>query len=173
MSDVTPDPQTLVLAEHFPTNIIDLLRTTLQARMPEHRVLGRSLKLTDPSQSIGIYADMRVPELESHEIGQEPESLARWTFGVQNMIQSADEMLGKNSFAAYANIIRVLLYRDPVLHATIPTLTQNLLGYSETVRRWGVGRQQFAANVVGNSQTWAFVAQTEVWVQTQVTALPI
>lgn len=149
----------------FPMNVVDEIVDRLPTLMPDHTVVGRALKMIDPAQSVGVYPVNWDAIESSQQIGQEEPALQRYLYRVQNMVRSGEEDFGRQMFSFDSKTIRVVLYRDPVLRVRLPLLTEELLDSRETVKRWGVGRQQFLNTELQSEFT--FVAQTDFWVETE------
>jgi hypothetical protein len=149
----------------FPNNALGIIRDRLVNFMPDHSVIMRALRFTDPSRSLGLFAVDWTPDPTTKQIGQYEPAVSRYTLRVQNMVKASDETTGRSYFTIDAKTVRVVLYRDPVLHVGLAALTEELLGSNEAAKQWGVGRQRFL-NTELNSE-FTYVAQTDFWLETE------
>jgi hypothetical protein len=154
----------------FPGNIVEEIETALQGGMPEHNVVSRPIRRVDPNYTIGIFATDWLPDEQSIQIGDQAEPvLNRYMLRIQNLVVSADAIAGREQFSSFSKSIRVILYRDPVLNVRLRSLTEVLILSKESVKRFGVTRQRFLNNELNGN--WLFVAQTDLWVETEVTKI--
>lgn len=149
----------------FPMNVLDELKVSFDTHMPEHNIILRPLRYTDPAKSVGIYISDWVPQEDSHQIGQEEPALATYAFRIQNLVKHTNEAEGKAWFAFDAKTIRAVLYRDNDLSLRLRNLVENILGTRETAKRWGVARQRFLSNELKGQ--FVYLAQTDFWLQTE------
>lgn len=146
-------------------NIVDELITSMGTYLPDHTVIGRPVRFSDPARTVGVYPVDFTPVEDSKQIGQVEPALHRYLIRIQNMVKVADEVYGKQLFSLDSKSIRVVLYRDTTLHVRLRGLAEELLGTREVVKRWGIGRQRFL-NTDLQSQ-FTFVAQTDFWVESE------
>lgn len=149
----------------FPVNITGLVRTRLEANMPDHAVVERPVRFEDPEQTLGIYCADWTPDPRSHQIGQEEPARATYIIRIQNMVKSYDEEYCKQMFGFDSKSVRVVLYRDPVLQVQLPLLIEEILGTREIVKKWRIGRQRFLNTELQSYFT--SVAQTDFAVEVE------
>ena len=149
----------------FPMNVVDVLHDRLAKLMPDHAVIDRPLRTSDPARSIGLYVADWNPEGNSQEIGQYEPTVSTYQFRVQNLVKHTDEIAGKALFALDAKSVRVVLYRDPNLRLLLSELVEELIGTRERATLWGVARQRFLSNEMRG--TFVYLAQTDFWLKTE------
>lgn len=157
--------------EYFPGSIVAQIAESLGDFLPEHSIALRPLRQTDPNRSIGIYSANWTPVADSAMIGQQEAPLARYTIRVQNMIKAMDEAEGRAAFTLEAKAIRAILYRNTDLRVRLAGLQEELLSTVERVKRYGVVKQDFITNEL--SGVFVFLASTELFVETETTAIGI
>lgn len=156
------------MADIFPVNVVDVLFDRISVGMPDHVGTRRSLSPSDPMLSFGVFATEWATDEDSMEIGGTIEPLLnRYRLQVQNMVLSTDESLGRDTHTANSKIVRTILYRDPVLHASLRGLEETVLGSTERVKRFGITRQEFLSGA--RSSQWMFLTQTHFWLETEKT----
>lgn len=153
----------------FPNNIINVLDEFLPRYMPDHDILTRPLRHTDPARSLGIFLVDWVPKLDSQEIGHREPTLSVYNIRIQNLVKHSNEVEGKALFSFDAKTLRAVLYRDNDLTLRLSELIEELIGTRESSKRWGVGRQRFLTNEL--SGQFVQLGQTEFWLETETTLL--
>lgn len=148
----------------FPENIVRELKSSLAAIEGVDIVLRRPLRPTDPTGSLGVYASMWDPS--EFEIGQYDPAVTRYQVILQSMIKHGNEEEGVSEHAALAKRIRVMLYRDEALRVRLHSLSISDGGLAESVRRYGVTRQNYLNNELQG--TFLFLAVTELWFDTEI-----
>lgn len=146
----------------FPINVIDVLAEELKS-LPAGIVLRRALRPTDPDRSVGIYAMDWTPR--DSVIGQFDPAVATYTYTVQAMVKHANEEEGRHDHAAYAQAVRLMLYRDPALRVRLAGLSETDGNVTERSQRWGVRAQRYASNEVDGE--FIYLSTTEFWVETE------
>lgn len=156
--------------EYFPASFITEIAKALRDLLPENCVVvERPLGESDPSFSIGVFADSWAVDENTHQIGQFEPTENRYVIRVQSMIKSIDHMDGRAAHSNLAKTIRVILYRDTTLRVRLTTATEELLSSVERVKGYGVTRQEFLSGKVGAA--FMFMATTFVFVDTNTTFL--
>lgn len=150
----------------FPDNIIQTLKSRFQEKFPNSAVVGRAVRANDPTRTIGIWTEAWEPDMDSHQIGQLEPAVGTYRINIQNVILSPDEEEGRKEFTISAKLVKVILYRDPVLRVALTSLNEGIEASSELLKRYGVSRQRY--NVGQLSGTWNFLATTSFWVETEV-----
>lgn len=153
----------------FPLNIVDVLQDLLPGLMPDHKVISRPLRYTDPARSIGVFLVDWTPQPASQEIGHIEPTLSTYNIRIQNLVKHTNEVEGKALFSFDAKTLRAVLYRAGSLTLRFAGLTEELLGSRESSMRWGVGRQRFLSNELKGQ--FVHLGQTEFWLETETTLL--
>lgn len=149
----------------FPMNVLDELAVAFGTHMPNHTVIQRPLRYSDPNQSIGLYAVDTNPLQEAMVIGQQEPILNRYNYRIQNLVKHSAEITGKSWFTLDAKTIRAVLYRDNALTLRLAALVEEVLGTREVAKQWGVSRQRFLSNELQSQ--FIYLAQTDFWLETE------
>lgn len=156
----------------FPNNIVKYIALAEATIDPEITVLKRSLRNTDPQQSIGVFAQAWSPNpqsLEMQGIGasapQQP-SLQEYTLGVQAFVKDTEEERGLAVHSVLAQRVRGVLYTDPNLQVIFRELSVDLEGgWTESMRRWGVRTARYFSGEI-NAQM-LYLSTLEFWIETE------
>lgn len=155
----------------FPENVVEVIENRFITLFPGHAVVSRTLRHLDPAKSIGIFVVDVTPDREnSMQIGQREPTVNRYVYRIQNMIKAGDEVSGRAEFGLDSKAIRGILYRDTNLRVELTTLTETFLGSRESLKGFGVVRQRFLNNELGRG-SFVYLAQTDVWVETEIVQL--
>lgn len=156
----------------FPNNVVKYVSLAMQQIDPDIAVLKRSLRNTDPMQSIGVFAQMWGPQpqsLEMQGIGypapQQP-TLQEYTLGVQAFVKDSEEERGLAVHSVLAQRVRSVLYTDPNLQVIFEELSATLAGgWTESMRRWGVRTARYFSGEI-NAQM-LYLSTLEFWIETE------
>jgi hypothetical protein len=159
----------------FPNNIVSLLTTRLQMIDEDLSVTRRPLRLHDPVQSIGVFASMWVPDVDSMEmrglgaslIAPSEPTVQRYVVAVQAFVKDMDQERGLATHSVLSTMIRSILYRDQPLRVGLAMLSTEVLGVRERVLRWGITTQRFLTNELGESE-WLYLSTVEAYVDTEI-----
>jgi hypothetical protein len=154
----------------FPENVVDVLHGRFDTLMDDFEVIRRPLRILDPSRSIGLFVYTWAPVQDSTQIGQEEPTLNRYEYRIQLLVKATREIDARTIFGSATKSVRAILYRDAEMSNDLLSLTEDLLGTRETLKRFGVTRQTFANNDLGK-RGFAFLTTTELWVQSEVIKL--
>lgn len=148
----------------FPDNIAAALADHFGEEFPGATVVQREIRPTDPNETIAVHViDWRPLDWE---IGNRDVSLSRYAIQVETMHRHADESEGRVAQARLAKNIRAMLYRDSGLRVRLTSLSENMLGTTERLKRWGVQLQRYHSNQL--SGQFIFISVTELWVETEM-----
>jgi hypothetical protein len=148
----------------FPENVVSELEISLSDIQQVGNVFRRPLKPTDPSNSIGIYATLWMPQ--EYQIGQYDPAVTRYSIVVQSFVKNGSEEEGIAQHSRLAKRIKIMLYRDDALRLRLAGLSTTEGGVTERTLRWGVQNQRYLSNEIQN--TFLFLATTEMWIETEV-----
>lgn len=153
----------------FPNNIVKLITLRVPVAIDnELTILSRSLRHTDPNQSIGVYPDTWGPDSDSFEMDPQMRNiptLQNYRVFVQSFVKHADEEEAINTHAVMAERIRSMLYRDALLQQGFSELAHLSSGKQERALRWGPQAQRFMSNEVQG--TFLQSSIMEFWLQTE------
>lgn len=156
----------------FPNNVVAILVSRFQFIDPDLYVTRRPLRLTDPAQSIGVFASMWAPDIKSMELrglGQPAPSeptVQRYAFAIQAFVKDLEEDRGLATHSVLSEMVLSILYRDEPLSIGLRALTSDVLGVRKRVLRWGMASQKFLANTLGQSE-WLYLSTVEFYVDTE------
>lgn len=162
----------------FPDNILTVLGPRLHEIDPGNpdprkkddgvRVKNRPLRTTDTTLTIGLAPIAWTPTDSSVEImgGRFEPTIQRYTIAVQSMVKDSDEERGIATHSRFAALVRSMLYRDRDLDIELHQLKVTLNGATETLKRWGVGSQQYLNNEI--NREFVFLSVAELWVETEL-----
>lgn len=160
----------------FPSSVIDVLAAACQLIDPHVdedkrdglRIQRRPLRLTDQTQTLGIFATHWQPDEQSVEIGRgmpgEP-TFATYPIMVQSLVKDSDEERGVAMNSYFSSLVRNTLYRSSVIRDVLPTISSTVLGVREQVAHWGISRQHLQADALQG--TFIYLSTIEFWVKTQ------
>lgn len=152
----------------FPNNILEMIRVRVPVAIdPDMTVLMRPLRHTDPTQSIGIYANTWLPVLDSFEIDpnmKNTPTFQDYTVFVQSFVKHGDEATALNVHGVVAKLVRAMLYSDATLQLAFAELIDTSSGRTEKAMRWGPRTQRFISNEIQGSFLQSSI--TEFWLQT-------
>lgn len=160
----------------FPNNIVALLQTRFSLVDGDFHVVPRPLRISDPDESIGIFAAMWSPDPESYEIrkvlgsggpGPSEPSISRYVVSLQSFVKDMDEQRGLARHSVMSTIVRSILYRDEPLRVALSQLNTQVVGVRERTLRWGVTTQRFLNNELGDND-WLFLSTLEFWLDTEI-----
>jgi len=130
------------------------------------RIVYRTVRTTDRTETLSITAGHWTPEEDSKELGGAEPTLQRYTVNVESLVVDMDEERGIQTHSYLSTLVRHLLYRDPALQAAMPALSVTVGGYTESLKRWGINQQAFLNNKVG--QSFVFLSSVELWFETDI-----
>lgn len=160
-ADPAPDPDLTI----FPNSIVATLVTAFGDVPSVGTVFKRTLRLDDPTYSIGVSAQDWVPT--GYETGVQGPSQKRYNVAVQTLIRAAGEddgLLASNVFAA--SIVKMLYIRDGVV-LQLAALRDADTG-ERFAGRYGVTRQQYAGTSLLYKKSLLFFTSLQLWVETTV-----
>jgi hypothetical protein len=153
------------LPDFFPYNVMQVLGDGLGNGMVDHSVVLRRLGTTEPELAIGVFPESLSLTAVSQEIGTNEPTVTQYNLSVQNLVKSADREYAVNVSAVNSKIVRVLLYRSPVIQLGLAGLVEENLGSRERFQRLRVSRQRFMDGRIG--QAFMFLTTTDVIVETE------
>ncbi len=152
----------------FPSNAIGIIKTRMQAIDSDLKVVGRPLRQTDPTQTIGVFGSLWLPNQESYELlgkGYHSPTLDSYLITVQAFVLHNDDETGLIQHNYLAETIRAILDRDDPLRVALAALTTSIGGVAKHTSRFGVRQQRYIVNEL-NSQ-FLFLSSTEFWLETE------
>lgn len=156
----------------FPGNAVKLIADRVKPAVDDDLfVTKRPLRNSDPNQSVGVFANLWTPDMESVEMrgGPFPRSseptLQQYIIGVQAFIKDMDEQRGLNVHSVLAKRVRTMLYRDADLRVGFSSLSSTAGGSTESARRWGVRTQRYISDEIEGS--WLYLSTLEFWLETE------
>jgi hypothetical protein len=164
MEQVAVDP-----ASYFPALFTVKIGETLQEYLTDCHIILRPVRTEDATNSVGIYSATWMPDDNSHEIGSYGPTIQRYLIKIQNVVSAFSEAEGRALHSNIAKMIRVILYRDPVLRVALLGLAETMLSGVERVTKFNVARQDFLSSKIGAS--FIYLATTDVLIETETTFL--
>lgn len=159
----------------FPNNVVELIAMRMANPAvidPDVNVLRRPLRNTDPDQSIGVFAQLWLPEEDSLEMmgslsgaPQQP-TLQTYSGSVQAFIKDGDEERGLAVHSIMSARVRSVLYRDNPLRLALQGLSVTYTtGAVETLKRWGIRTQRYFSNEI--DAQWLYLSTLEFFIETE------
>jgi len=155
----------------FPNNVVKWVALAEATIDPDIKVFKRALRNTDPTQSIGVFAQSWSPDPESVEMqdlgagSPQVPTIQTYTLGVQAFVKDSEEERGLATHSALANRVRSVLYTDPNLQLVLGNLSSELNGWRESMRRWGVRTARYFSGEI-NAQM-LYLSTLEFWIETE------
>lgn len=159
-----------VSSKGYPFNIIGEIERSLKDNLAGgHTFIKRALRITDPARSASTFALTWQPMNDSQQIGQMEPALNRYELRIQTLVKHANEEEGIALSSLDAKSVRVILYRDPNLKIRLLALSEELMSSRETVKRYGVRRQNLLNTDIKG--VFCFLTTTEIWVESETVKL--
>jgi hypothetical protein len=150
----------------FPNNAVSIIAYRIKAVYPEDLlVVKRPLKITDASQTVGVYPSRWDPQEDSFEFKSLEPTIQRYRIGIQVFAKDTDEEKGIAVHSVMSKAVRSLLYNDVALNVGFNALSVTMNGSTERIQRRGFSRAQYISNEV-NGQ-WLYLATHEYWIETE------
>lgn len=156
----------------FPNNAVTVIKDRFQTLASDLFIIGRPLRETDATQSVGVFGSTWQPDEESYEIkggvlGSEP-TLQRYAIGVQGFVKDMDEQRGLRVAGVLGKMLRAMLYRDSAMGVSLRALQVTMLGSTERLTRYGVRNQVYDSNEIPKG-TWLYLSTLDFWIETEST----
>lgn len=152
----------------FPDNVVKVMAARFgQLWSPDVQIWRRRLKVTDDTQSIGIYPGTWEPDEQSYEIGPiapEP-TVQTYRVMVQAFVKDSDEELGTSNHSVMNKAVRDTLYRDNPLRVGLSALSITTGGITERIQRRGITRATYLSNEI--SGVFFYLSTLEFWFETE------
>lgn len=154
----------------FPNNIVQKIKTRVQALDVDLFVIARPLRNSDMPQSVGVTSSLWTPDISSLEmkggaLGQQQPTLSRYITNIQAFVKHMDEEIGISAHATLSNMLRRMLYSDSALRVQLGSLVWTDGIKTERAQRWGIINQRFVSNEV--SGEWLYLSNLEFWLETE------
>jgi hypothetical protein len=152
----------------FPNNAVTLIANRMKLVDEAMFVFKRPLRVSDPSQSVGVLATLWTPDDESIEmIGVAPHepTIQRYELSVQAMVNDSSEERGLARHSVLSEIVRSVLYADPPLRVALATLHTEIEGVQKRTTRWGVAQQRYFSNELEGS--FIYLSTLGFWLETE------
>ena len=156
----------------FPNNVVKYVSLAMEQIDPDVRVFQRSLRNTDPQQSIGVFAQAWGPDQESLEMqgigAPSPQlpTIQEYVLGAQAFVKDSQEERGLAVHSVLAQRVRSVLYTDPNLQIVFRDLSANLEGgLTESMRRWGVRTARYFSGEIDAQML--YLSTLEFWIETE------
>lgn len=154
----------------FPFNIIEEIERSLRDNLTGgHEFARRPLRISDAARSASTFALTWQPMSDSQQIGQLEPALNRYELRIQTLVKHANEEEGTALASLDGKSVRVILYRDPNLKIRLLALSEELMSSRETVKRYGVRRQNLLNTDIRG--VFCFLTTTEIWVESETVQL--
>lgn len=128
-------------------------------------VVGRRLKVTDDTMSIGVAPDMWIPDESSFEFRSLEPTVSTYTIWIQSFVKNSDEEEGVQLGSVLAKVVRTTLYRDMPLQVGLNSLSVTMMGATETIQRRGIRRSQYlSTEIQGN---FLYLNTLEYYIETE------
>lgn len=159
--------------EVFPNNAVSMIaaRCSLLDPAEEVAVFRRPLRESDPVQSIGIFAALWTPDMESLEMkggfapGPQEPTIQKYSIAIQALAKDMDEERGSATHSVMSKMILAMLYRDEPLRIGLAGLWATMFGSTERTKRWGITTQRFLNNELDSE--WLYLSTVECWLETE------
>lgn len=150
----------------FPNNAQSLIKARLDDLYgDEVLVVGRRLKPTDDTMSIGVAPDMWIPDESSFEFRSLEPTVGTYTIWIQSFVKNSDEEEGVQLGSVLAKVVRTTLYRDMPLQVGLNSLSVTMMGATETIQRRGIRRSQYlSTEIQGN---FLYLNTLEYYIETE------
>lgn len=150
----------------FPNNAQSLIKARLDDLYGDDiLVVGRRLKLTDDTMSVGVAPDMWIPDESSFEFNSQEPTVSAYTIWIQSFVKNSDEEEGVQLGSVLAKVVRTTLYRDVPLQVGLNSLSVSMMGATERIQRRGIRRSQYlSTEIQGN---FLYLNTLEYYIETE------
>lgn len=161
----------------FPNNLVDAVIACMTRYLGStHTIVPRRLGVSESVDTIGVHAGTWRPvegsilmgQTGDSRVGAEP-TLNYYSVRVQNLRIDADETTGPDAFYVTTKKIRAILYRDPELHVALRSLTEELLGTIERMKKMEIVKQDYLDSLTNMGMY--YLCTTEIVFETESTPL--
>lgn len=156
----------------FPNNAVNLIaaRAAQFIDPPDLTVLKRSLRPSDPIESLGIYSAFWNPNESSFEMrGGNPTipepTLQQYSIFIEAFIKDMDEPRGLAKHSVLSMLVRAMLYRDASLLVSLRALSVSVNGITERTARLGVRTQRYSSNEIEGA--FLYLSVIEFFLETE------
>lgn len=153
----------------WPECVLDEVEIALGLKLPDYRLMRRTLRPQDPQKSISLRVSNWSPVQGSVEIPSVEPSLNAYNYVIELLVKHADEVKGREMYAEAAKVVRAVLWRDEDLLLRLKSLNEDLLGTKERFMKLRVTSQEYLGSEVNSA--WYFVAVTQFQVETSTTPI--
>lgn len=152
----------------FPNNAANLIATRITDLYgPDLQVVKRPLRVSDLTQSVGVFPSDWYPDETSWEFPSKQPTLQRYIIKIQSYAKDFDEERGIAVHSVIAKVMRSLLYVDVPLAIGLNALQVTMDGTIERIQRRGVNRQQYLSNEVAGE--FLYLSTLEYYIETETT----
>ncbi len=154
----------------FPENVGALIKLRIpQVVDPDIKVLRRPLHTSDPTQSVGVFAQTKLPDPNSVEFRSDEPTIKRYNCILQGMVVNADEEKCLSIHSILSQRLWRMLFHDYPLHVGLTSLVVVNDNVRERFQKRGVVQQRYLSNeVTGNYIATSWI---EWWFETETVAL--
>lgn len=129
-------------------------------------VVLRPLNVTDPSFSIGVFADTQTPVLDSYEFGPtwDP-TLERYMVNLHVLVKATSEETGLTMHSAFSTAVRSILGGSDAIRLALGGLTTTQFGVTKRLKRWGVQSTKYASQSLAGQHLYLSVIELMIEVE--------
>lgn len=155
----------------FPNNVISVMATRIPQYIdPDVRTFKRSLKTSDPSQVVGLFPSLKVPNEQSWEIGGGADSrgestIKRYTVIAQSYVKDTKEENAISVHSILANRLWRMWHWDYPLHVGLTALQVVANNTTERFQRRGATSTRYLSNEIQGS--FLQTSWIEFWFETE------
>lgn len=149
-------------------NVVEIFKQEISDVEGIEIVMGRPLRNTDPTGSIGVFPLDWTPDIESMEmLGPRPAepTLQVYQISIQTFVKNTSQEEGILHHAILSKMVRAMLYRGESLRVRLPQLSESTFGSTERLHQWGVRQQRFITNEI--DQSFVFMSAVDTWIKTE------
>lgn len=152
----------------FPNNVAMLIRSRIEDLYGDDLdVVGRRLRLTDNTKTVGVAPNLWVPNEDSYEFRSLEPTVSTYTIWIQSFVKNSDEEEGIKEHSVMSKVIRTMLYRDQPLAVGLNQLSVSMMGATERIQRRGLRRAQYLSTELQGQPMWLFLNSMEYYIETE------
>lgn len=156
----------------FPNNVVELIAIAMASIDSDVSVFRRTLRNSDPRQSIGVFAQAWNPIPDSMEMvgigrpGKQFPTIQEYTLGIQAFVKDGDEERGLAIHSVLAQRTRSVLYTyEPLQVALAGLIVEFQNGMIERLKRWGVRTARYFSGEIDSQML--YLSTLEFWIETE------
>lgn len=154
----------------FPMNVVELIALRTPGFVDSDiKVFKRSLRPTDPTQSVGIFPSTKISQPATHEFKAREPTLKTYMVVLQTLVHSTDEQNAISVHSILSQRLWRMLFRDNPLDAGLTSLSVTANNSIERFQRRGIALTRYVSNEIQGS--FVQTSWIEFWFETETTEI--